>query len=96
LEQARVPLINLHPGLPGKHNGAGNSPGFSKLDMLTDTGAIERAYKDYQEKKIQSTGVMVHYVTGDVDCGKSIIVEEVEINSNDTLNALQVRKCRSY
>lgn len=47
LKNANVPIINLHPALPGAYNGA---------------NAIERAHKDFLDGKSAKMGVMIHYV----------------------------------
>lgn len=47
LKSANVPIINLHPALPGAYNGA---------------NAIERAHKDFLDGKSTKMGVMIHYV----------------------------------
>lgn len=63
LAEANVPIINLHPALPGAFNGA---------------KAIERAHAAWLEGKIEKTGVLIHHVTfGEVDMGEPILVEEI-------------------
>lgn len=74
--QKGVPIINLHPALPGAFDGA---------------NAIERAYDAFQKKQIQHTGVMVHEVVAEVDRGAPILVEEVPIYENDSLDDLENR-----
>ncbi|KAH0048689.1 putative phosphoribosylglycinamide formyltransferase, partial [Aureobasidium melanogenum] len=54
LKEAAVPVINLHPALPGQFNGA---------------HAIDEAYRAFQEGKIDHTGIMIHYVILEVDMG---------------------------
>ena len=63
LKSANVPIINLHPALPGEFSGA---------------NAIQRAHEAFERGEIQGTGVMVHYVIGEVDMGEPIVVKEVE------------------
>ena len=63
LADAKVPIINLHPALPGQYNGA---------------NALERAHKDWMDGKILQTGVMIHAVIRDVDMGEPILVEEID------------------
>ena len=53
-------------------------------------GAIERAYEDFRRKRIERTGVFVHYLVQKVDCGAPIVEQEVGINSDDSLEDLQV------
>ena len=52
VEAAGVPIINLHPALPGQYDGA---------------GAIKRAHDDFLAGKIKNTGIMIHYVVEEVD-----------------------------
>ncbi|KAI3482732.1 hypothetical protein L1887_54488 [Cichorium endivia] len=59
-----VPIINLHPALPGAFDGA---------------NAIPRAFEAYQQGLIKKTGCMVHEVVADVDRGRPIIVREVDV-----------------
>lgn len=76
LAEAGVPVINLHPALPGKYNGA---------------HAIERAYKDFTEGKADKTGIMVHYVISEVDMGQPITTREIEMRKGETLDELEQR-----
>lgn len=73
-----LPCINLHPARPGMYNGR---------------DAIERAFRDFQEGKVEDgrTGVMVHYVIEDVDMGEVILVEEVEMRVGEGLEELKGR-----
>jgi phosphoribosylglycinamide formyltransferase len=57
-----VPVINLHPALPGEYDGA---------------HALDRAWDDYQAAKIVRTGVMVHRVVKQVDAGQPILTREI-------------------
>lgn len=49
LAKKKIPIINLHPALPGKYDGK---------------DAIKRAYDDYHRGKLEHdrTGIMIHYV----------------------------------
>ncbi|KAG0048488.1 hypothetical protein BGZ83_006575 [Gryganskiella cystojenkinii] len=67
-------IINLHPALPGQFDGL---------------RAIERAFEAFQNGEIEKTGVMVHRVIETVDAGEPLLVKEVEIATNDTLESLQ-------
>ena len=70
-------VINLHPALPGTFPG---------------THAIQRAFESYQRGEIEHTGVMVHLVPDEgVDVGPVVLQEEVEIRSEDSLEALEER-----
>lgn len=62
ISSANVPVINLHPALPGAYNG---------------TEAIERAHQDWLNGQISKTGVMIHYVISEVDMGLPILVQEI-------------------
>ncbi|ORY66035.1 phosphoribosylglycinamide formyltransferase [Pseudomassariella vexata] len=75
MEQAGVPIINLHPALPGKYDGA---------------GAIERAYADFEAGKLENntTGCMVHYVIAEVDRGAPIVIQEIVLQENERLESL--------
>jgi phosphoribosylglycinamide formyltransferase len=74
-----IPLVNLHPALPGQFNGA---------------GAIERAYAAFQAGEIDRTGVMAHYVIEQVDEGEPICWHEVAITAGETLEQLEDRMHR--
>lgn len=78
LANARVPIINLHPALPGKYDGA---------------GAIRRAWEDFQAGKLEGgrTGVMIHYVIDEVDRGEPVMVREVECVEGESLESLEER-----
>jgi phosphoribosylglycinamide formyltransferase len=78
LAAAGVPIINLHPALPGRYDGA---------------HAIERAYNDFQAGKLENgrTGVMIHYVISEVDRGEPILVKEIECQQGESLEALEER-----
>jgi len=78
LASAGVPVINLHPALPGKYDG---------------TRAIERAYNDFQAGRLERgcTGVMIHYVISEVDRGQPILVREVEVKAGEGLDELEAR-----
>jgi len=71
-----VPVINLHPALPGAFDGA---------------NAIERAYEAFQKGEIQHSGAMVHRVVKDVDRGEPLIVREVEILKGEPIEAFEER-----
>jgi phosphoribosylglycinamide formyltransferase len=77
LAASHVPVINLHPALPGAYDGA---------------NAIARAYADFVAGKTKGpTGVMVHYVVAEVDRGKPILVREVEFREGESLEGLEGR-----
>ena len=76
LKAAGVPVINLHPALPGQFNGI---------------NAIQRAYEAFQRQQITKTGVMVHYVIAEVDMGEPILVREIELRSEESFQDLESR-----
>ncbi len=71
-----IPIINLHPALPGAFDGA---------------NAIGRAYEAAQRGEIKNTGVMVHKVVKEVDAGQPLLVREVECVNGETLEQLETR-----
>lgn len=71
-----MPIINLHPALPGAFDGA---------------HAIDRALEAFQKGEVKGTGVMVHRVVAEVDRGEPLLVKEVEIKDDDKLEDLEER-----
>ena len=71
-----IPVINLHPALPGAFDGA---------------NAIERAYSAFQEGQISKSGVMVHHVIKDVDRGEPILVREIPFENGETQEEFEKR-----
>lgn len=76
IDKADIPIINLHPALPGAHDGK---------------GAIEGAWEAMQEGKEKETGVMIHYVIAQVDRGEPILVQKVEMKEGESLEGLTER-----
>ncbi|MCJ1418060.1 hypothetical protein MMC32_004405 [Xylographa parallela] len=76
LQEAGIPIINLHPALPGQ---------FSGVD------AISRAYQAFQRQEVTKTGIMIHYVISEIDMGQPILVKEVELKLGESLEALEQR-----
>lgn len=76
LKSANVPIINLHPALPGQFSGA---------------NAIGRAWEAFQRGEIAGTGVMIHHVIGAVDEGEPIVVKEVECRQGESETELATR-----
>lgn len=76
LKEAGVPVINLHPALPGQFNGA---------------HAIDDAYKAYQEGRIEKTGIMIHYVILEVDMGEPIVTREIPMRKGESQDDLEQR-----
>ena len=69
-------VINLHPALPGQ---------FAGSDGIGD------AFRAYQQGLITHTGLMIHEVVEEVDCGRVLETESVEIKPSDTLESLTKR-----
>ncbi|KAK4096410.1 phosphoribosylglycinamide formyltransferase [Parathielavia hyrcaniae] len=78
IDAAGIKIINLHPALPGKYDGA---------------GAIGRAFEDFKAGKLENnkTGIMVHYVIDKVDRGEPILVKEIECREGEDLHQLEER-----
>lgn len=78
LTAKKIPIINLHPALPGKYDGA---------------NAIGRAFNDFEQGKLENnkTGLMIHYVISEVDRGTPIVVKEVECKTSESLGELEAR-----
>jgi len=72
----QIPIINLHPALPGAFDGS---------------RAIERALEAYGKGEIRHTGIMVHRVVKEVDQAEPIPVREVDILPEDDLAMLEQR-----
>ncbi|WVR05769.1 hypothetical protein IAU60_002794 [Kwoniella sp. DSM 27419] len=71
-----IPIINLHPALPGAFDGA---------------NAIGRAFEAFRNGQVQHTGVMVHRVVAEVDRGEPLVVRQVEIKKEDKVEDLENR-----
>ena len=72
----KIPIINLHPALPGAFDGA---------------NAIARAHEAFERGEVQKTGIMVHEVISEVDKGAPILVKEVEMVKGESVEALEER-----
>lgn len=74
-----LPIINLHPALPGAFDGT--------------THAIQMAWQKCQDSgKPLTAGCMVHYVIEEVDKGEPLIVKKLEIIPNkETLEEYETR-----
>ena len=78
---AALPIINLHPALPGTF------PGIR---------AIERSFEAWTNGEITESGVMVHWVPdAGVDLGPAIVTRSVPFIDGDTLEtfAARMRAC---
>ena len=76
LEGVYVPVINLHPALPGQFAGA---------------HAIEEAFQAWLEGKITESGCMVHHVIPELDAGEAIATRVVPFQTGDTLEIFAER-----
>lgn len=76
LQAAGVRIINLHPALPGQFNGV---------------NAIDRAYRAFQGQEIAKTGIMIHYVISEVDMGEPLLVKEIDLRIEESLEQLKQR-----
>ncbi|KAG6371302.1 phosphoribosylglycinamide formyltransferase [Boletus reticuloceps] len=65
-----IPVINIHPALPGQFDGA---------------NAMEHGFEAFQRGEVDRLGVMVHRVIAEVDRGAPIIVREVEVHKGEDL-----------
>jgi phosphoribosylglycinamide formyltransferase len=71
LAKADLPIINLHPALPGQFAGI---------------NAIERAWQAGQQGEITHAGVMIHKVIAEVDEGEPLVVKEIPLNKGESLD----------
>lgn len=71
-----IPVINLHPALPGEFDGA---------------NSIERAHEAFQKGEITRSGVMVHRVIKAVDRGEPLIVREIPFEEGDSVESFAAR-----
>lgn len=76
LEQHSIPIINLHPALPGQFAGI---------------KAIERAWEAGQKGEIKTAGVMIHKVITAVDEGEPLVVKEIELKKDEPLDKYEER-----
>ena len=75
-----IPIINIHPALPGQFDGA---------------KAMERGFEAFQRGEVDKLGVMVHRVIAEVDRGAPIIVKEVEVHKGEDLKDYEQRMHRT-
>ncbi|KAA8916030.1 hypothetical protein TRICI_001845 [Trichomonascus ciferrii] len=71
LADQNIPIINLHPALPGAFAGI---------------NAIERAYQAGQNGEITKAGVMIHKVIVQVDEGEPLVVKELDVRKDESLD----------
>ncbi|GAA5872757.1 hypothetical protein JCM3774_005052 [Rhodotorula dairenensis] len=71
-----IPIINLHPALPGQFPGA---------------HAIKDAHDSFLAGHISETGLMIHRVIPELDAGEPVVVRTVPIRAGDSLQQLEDR-----
>lgn len=76
LAAQKIDIINLHPALP---------------DAFPGIHAIERAWQAGQEGRISKGGLMIHYVIAAVDEGQPILVKELDLRKDETLDQYEER-----
>ncbi|CDK24249.1 unnamed protein product [Kuraishia capsulata CBS 1993] len=76
LENASIPIINLHPSLPGAFEGI---------------NAIERSYEAGQNGTVAKGGCMIHKVIKEVDRGQPLVVREIDVVKGETLESWEQR-----
>ena len=76
LSRLVMPIINLHPALPG---------------MFPGNRAIERALEAFGRGEIAHTGVMVHRVVPEIDAGPVLGTAPVPIEPGDDIATLSTR-----
>lgn len=78
LNNIGIPIINLHPALPGQFPGV---------------NAIKQAWDAYNRGEMNQpiTGCMVHFVIPEIDAGEVITSTQVRILPDDTLDSLTQR-----
>jgi formyltetrahydrofolate-dependent phosphoribosylglycinamide formyltransferase len=69
-------MINLHPALPGAFAGA---------------HGIEDTFAAWQRGEVSSGGCMVHEVIPELDAGAPIVVREISLLPDDTLESYKAR-----
>ncbi|KXS95969.1 hypothetical protein AC578_8105 [Pseudocercospora eumusae] len=80
VNEANIPIINLHPSLHGD---------------LVGAHCIERAWEEFRQGKRLKTGIMIHYVISEVDEGDPIVQREIDMEGCETLEELQQRVHRA-
>ena len=76
VEREDVPVINVHPALPGAFDGV---------------NSIQRAFDAFGQGEIEHSGVMIHKVIREVDRGEPVLVRVVKIKKEDTLEDFEQR-----
>ena len=104
VEGASIPIINLHPALPGCFPGAHaikdawdafNAPSLdlstlSLADDAQDKGAGSTTTK-LDQGRITKTGIMIHRVIPLLDAGEPVVVKEISMKEGESLEGLEER-----
>lgn len=101
-----IPIINLHPALPGCFPGAHaildawnafNLPpptdelDLSKLSLEPETPAPTQPTPTAAVGRITKTGIMIHRVIPELDAGKPVVVREIPLVEGESLEDLEGR-----
>lgn len=78
-----IPIINLHPALPGTF------PGAHAIKDAWD--AFNAAEVIAGQGRITKTGIMIHRVIPLLDAGEPVVVREIEMKEGETLEELEER-----
>jgi phosphoribosylglycinamide formyltransferase len=76
-----MPVLNIHPALPGEFVGAMN--------------AIQLAYEAFQRGEITKTGINVHRAIVEVDQGETVICKEVDMIQGESFESFEERMHRT-
>lgn len=76
LEKEHIPIINLHPALPGCFEG---------------THAIERSWDAGQRGLVSEGGCMVHYVIEQVDLGEPLVVKKLPVVKGESVDEWEAK-----
>ncbi|EGU11744.1 putative Phosphoribosylglycinamide formyltransferase [Rhodotorula toruloides ATCC 204091] len=107
LRNRPIPIINLHPALPGQFPGAHaikdawdafNTPSSSTFTSSTSSSSatLETLDPSTNEgevggRRITKTGIMIHRVIPLLDAGAPVIVKEVPLVEGESLEGLEER-----
>lgn len=95
---ASIPIINLHPALPGCFPGAHAIKdawdNFNAPEPDLDLSAL--SVKEGEEtkavtKRITKTGIMIHRVIPLLDAGEPVVVKEIVMKRGESLDDLETR-----
>lgn len=75
-EARSIPVINLHPALPGAFDGA---------------NALDRAFEAFEKGEITETGVMIHKVVKEVDRGEPVLVQRIQFRDGESKEDFEKR-----